>query len=189
MNTIIRCQSTCPHDDQCTLAAGHEPALCNHHFCACNEANIIRRPDWDHYFMAHARLASLRGSCNRKQVGAVLVVEKRVIATGYNGSPAGVPSCLDVGHQLVTFQDGSKSCVRTIHAEHNAILQCAQVGVSTLGSTIYTTASPCQECLKAIIQACIAAIVFADQYDSARSKGIDLPAIAEAHGVSWRHLA
>lgn len=147
-----------------------------------------RRPDWDTYFMAHARLAALRGSCDRKQVGAVLVAEKRVIATGYNGAPAGLPNCIEVGHQLVEM-NGRQSCVRTIHAEQNAIIQCALVGTPVEGSILYTTASPCLDCLKAIIASGVSAIVFNEAYDSARSGGIDLPAIAKANGISWRQLA
>ena len=205
---IVRCQMRCPHGDQCVLEAGHENKVfnpdvpdevlakngwerqaigCSHRGCACNEGNTLTRPDWDHYFMAIARLTSLRGSCDRKQVGAVLVADKRIIATGYNGAPAGLPTCMDVGHQLVEM-NGRQSCVRTIHAEHNAILQCSIVGVPVAGALMYTTASPCLECLKAIIMSGVSGIVFADAYDSARNGGVDLPALAAANNISWRHL-
>lgn len=145
------------------------------------------RPTWDQYFMSIARLAALRGSCDRKQVGAVLVADKHVIATGYNGAPSGLPNCIEDGHQLVDM-NGRQSCVRTIHAEVNAIIQCSIVGVPAAGALLYTTAKPCMECMKSIICAGISGIVFADDYDSARSGGFDVEAMAKANNISWRHL-
>src|SRR3989338_7278239 len=93
------------------------------------------RPSWDDYFMSLARIIASRGTCNRLYTGAVLVKDKRIISTGYNGSPPGLPHCDEVGHLL---EDGH--CVRTIHGEHNAILQAASVpGTTTEDSTLYAT--------------------------------------------------
>lgn len=206
---IVRCQKRCPHGDQCVLEAGHEskvfnadvpaetlakngwkhePIGCSHRKCFCNEPNVHVRPDWDHYFMAIARITALRSSCDRKHVGAVLVADKRIIATGYNGAPSGLPTCAEVGHQLVDM-NGRQSCVRTIHAEHNAILQCAITGVPVAGAILYVTAKPCLECLKAITVSGVSSVVFTESYDSARSGAVDLEAMAKANGISWRQLA
>lgn len=206
---IVRCQQRCPHDDQCVLEAGHEnqafnadipaetlaqngwkhePIGCSHRGCFCNEPNKLKRPDWDQYFMAIARITSLRGSCDRLQVGAVLVADKRIIATGYNGAPSGLPTCIEVGHQLVDM-NGRQSCVRTIHAEQNAIIQCSIVGTPVAGALMYTTARPCLECLKAIASAGVSGIVFAECYASARSGSTDLAQLAASVGISWRQLA
>src|SRR3954465_7209517 len=96
------------------------------------------RPAWDEYFMGFAIAASRRATCDRKHVGAVVVVDKQVVATGYNGSVRGMPHCDDAGHDMI-----SGHCVRTIHAEMNAMSQAASRGVAIEGSSIYTTASPC----------------------------------------------
>lgn len=113
------------------------------------------RPNWDDYFMAIAHLVSTRYTCDRLRAGAVLVKEKRIISTGYNGSPPKLDHCDDVGHLM---EEGH--CVRTIHAEHNAILQAAAVGgVSTKESTLYTLTSPCIHCAKYIVASGIKRVV------------------------------
>lgn len=118
------------------------------------------RPSWDDYFMAIARIISRRATCNRLHAGAVLVKNKRIISTGYNGSPPNLPHCDDSGHLL---EDGH--CVRTIHAEHNAILQAAVIGgTSTNGSTLYSLYSPCIHCAKYIIAAGIKRVVVGKVY-------------------------
>lgn len=122
----------------------------------------MTRPDWDSYFMALADLASLRGTCDRKQVGAVLVRDRRVIATGYNGAPAGMPSCDEVGHEMVPV-NGRPSCVRTLHAESNAI---DWAGREARGATIYTTAFPCYPCALRIVNAGITRVCYGEHYDS-----------------------
>lgn len=121
------------------------------------------RASWDEYFMSIAREVATRSTCARKHVGAVLVREKRILATGYNGSIPGLSHCDDVGHLMV---DGH--CVRTVHAEANAIVQAAVSGVSTLGATIYVTASPCFNCFKLIASARIVRIVFGEFYRDER---------------------
>ncbi len=113
------------------------------------------RPEWDSYFMKIAYAVSERSTCDRAFVGCVLVLEKRILTTGFNGSPMGQEHCDDVGHLMV---DGH--CVRTIHAETNAIIQAALHGVSTRGSTCYVTHLPCINCTKALINAGIHRIVY-----------------------------
>ncbi|GEP19580.1 ComE operon protein 2 [Pediococcus argentinicus] len=118
-----------------------------------------QRINWDQYFMTQATLLSLRSTCTRLSVGAVIVRDKRVIAGGYNGSVAGDVHCIDEGCYLV---DGH--CVRTIHAEMNAILQCAKFGVATDGAEIYVTDFPCLQCTKMILQAGITKINYLRNY-------------------------
>jgi dCMP deaminase len=113
------------------------------------------RPDWDSYFLKIAHAVSERSTCDRAQVGCVLVLEKRILTTGFNGSPAGQPHCDEIGHLMVEGH-----CVRTIHAETNAIIQAALHGVSTKGSTCYVTHLPCINCTKALINAGIVRIVY-----------------------------
>lgn len=117
------------------------------------------RPDWDSYFMKIAFAVSERSTCDRAFVGSVLVLEKRILTTGFNGSPAGQPHCDEIGHLIV---DGH--CVRTIHAETNAIIQAALHGVSTRGATCYVTHFPCINCTKALINAGIIRLVYSNAY-------------------------
>lgn len=117
------------------------------------------RPDWDTYFMTIAHDVAARSTCDRALVGAVLVREKRILTTGFNGSPAGLPHCDDVGHLMV---DGH--CVRTIHAEANSIIQAALHGVSTKGATCYVTHMPCLSCAKMLINAGVVRIVYHKNY-------------------------
>lgn len=183
---IVRCQYYSDSQAQCRLDQGHAPQ--QHEDEQGNGRDgkwVLFRPEWGAYHMAAARLASTRGSCDRKQVGAVIVKGNRHLATGYNGSPAGAMTCEQAGHQLTTFADGSVSCVRTVHAEINAILQCAKFGVETRASTIYVTAGPCLACLNAIIQAGIVKVVFAAQPDKHWARGVDLAELALRAGVAW----
>ena len=114
---------------------------------------------WDEYFMAQSHLLSLRSTCSRLSVGATIVKDKRIIAGGYNGSIKGDEHCIDVGCKVIEGH-----CVRTIHAEINAILQCSKFGVCTEGATIYVTHFPCLNCTKSIIQAGIKEICYANDY-------------------------
>ena len=120
-----------------------------------------RRPSWDDYFMAICRIVATRGTCDRLRAGGVLVKDNRIIATGYNGSPPGLPHCDGPeGHLL---EEGH--CVRTIHGEHNALLQAAiQPGTSTNGATLYTVYSPCIHCAKYIAAAGVKRIVLGKVY-------------------------
>lgn len=120
------------------------------------------RIPWKQYFMMQALVISQRSTCNRALVGSVLVKDKRIIGTGYNGSVTGQPHCDDVGHQLI---DGH--CVRTIHSEMNTLIQCAKTGVSTDNTEIYVTHFPCYNCTKALVQAGIKKInYYYDYHDS-----------------------
>lgn len=125
-----------------------------------NENNRRLRPSWDDYFMAVAKIIATRSTCDRLHAGSVLVKNQRIISTGYNGSPPGQPHCDDVGHLL---EDGH--CVRTIHGEHNALLQAAvQGGTTTQNSTLYTKYSPCIHCTKYIIACGVKRVVIGKIY-------------------------
>ncbi|GAY74122.1 ComE operon protein 2 [Lentilactobacillus kosonis] len=117
------------------------------------------RIKWDQYFMTQAVLLASRSTCERLSVGAVLVRDKRIIAGGYNGSVAGDDHCIDEGCYVV---DGH--CVRTIHAEMNAILQCAKFGEQTDGAEVYVTDFPCLQCTKMLLQAGITKINYLRNY-------------------------
>jgi dCMP deaminase len=117
------------------------------------------RPDWDSYFMKIAYAVSERSTCDRALVGCVLVLDKRILTTGFNGSPAGQDHCDEVGHLMVNGH-----CIRTIHAETNAIIQAALHGISTRDATCYVTHFPCINCTKALINAGISRIVYSVSY-------------------------
>ncbi len=123
------------------------------------EKNI--RPSWDEYFMNIAEQVATRATCDRKHVGAVIVRDKVILSTGYNGSPRGMAHCDEVGHEIIEGH-----CVRTVHAEANAIAQAAKNGVSIEGATIYTTSSPCYDCFKLLINAGIKRVVYKEFYSS-----------------------
>jgi dCMP deaminase len=134
-----------------------------------------RRVDWHTYFMNIAHQVATRSTCDRKHVGAVIVRDKTILSTGYNGSIRGMPHCDDAGHDL----EGGH-CVATIHAEANAILQAAKNGVTIDQAEIYTTASPCWSCFKLIANAGLRRIYYGEFYRDAKSLkvarevGIDL---------------
>jgi dCMP deaminase len=125
------------------------------------------RADWNEYFMGIARQAATRSTCQRKHVGAVIVRDRTVLSTGYNGSIRGMPHCEDVG---CVMEDGH--CITTVHAEANAILQAAKNGVSIENSELYTTASPCWNCFKLIANAGIRRIYFGEFYRDERSRDV-----------------
>ncbi|MCX7798371.1 MAG: deaminase [Melioribacter sp.] len=118
-----------------------------------------KRPSWDEYFLKLAMLVSERATCPRMHCGCVIVKDKQILSTGYNGSIPGDVHCEDVGCMII-----DNHCVRTIHAEMNALLQCALHGVSTLGATAYITNMPCTNCAKALIAAGIKEIVIFSEY-------------------------
>ena len=127
----------------------------------------IHRPDWDEYFMAIAELVSSRSTCMRRYVGAVLVKEKRILATGYNGAPSGITHCEKVGciREKMKIPSGERhELCRGLHAEQNAIIQAAYHGVSIKGSILYITCHPCSVCAKMIINAGIGEIIIKDTY-------------------------
>ncbi len=117
------------------------------------------RPSWDEYFLRIAKEVATRATCPRRSVGAVIVLDRRILTTGYNGAPHGLAHCTEVGCKIV---DGH--CQRALHAEQNAILQAALNGVSTRGATVYVTCQPCNACAKMIINAGIVRVVFEGDY-------------------------
>jgi dCMP deaminase len=122
-----------------------------------------KRADWDEYFMNVARVVSSRSTCDRKFVGAVIVRDKTILSTGYNGSVRKLPHCDETGHMME-----NNHCVATIHAEANAIIQAAKNGVCIDGASIYTTASPCWICFKLIANAGLRRICFGEFYRDER---------------------
>lgn len=122
-----------------------------------------KRVDWNTYFMRIAREISSRSTCDRKFVGAVIVRDRNILATGYNGSIAGMPHCSEVGHMM---ENGH--CVATIHAEANAVIQAAKNGVMINGADIYITASPCWNCFKMLANAGIKRIYYGEFYRDER---------------------
>jgi dCMP deaminase len=125
------------------------------------------RPSWDEYFMEITHLVARRSTCLRRQVGAVLVKDKNILATGYNGAPSGVAHCLDVGclREKLGVPSGERhELCRGLHAEQNAIIQAAKHGTNIDDSTLYCTTMPCIICSKMIINAGIRRIVFEEGY-------------------------
>lgn len=135
------------------------------------------RPSWDEYFLGMVEYVGSRATCDRGRSGCVIVRDKRVISTGYVGSPPGVPHCDDVGHEMHTVvnEDGTQSmhCIRTAHAEQNAISQASRFGVALEGATLYCKMTPCYSCAKSIITAGIKKVVTAKDYHAGeKSKAI-----------------
>jgi dCMP deaminase len=125
------------------------------------------RPSWDEYFIEVARLVSKRSTCLRRSVGAVLVKDKRILATGYNGAPRGLKHCLDTGclREKLKIPSGERhELCRALHAEQNALIQASLYGVSVKDSTLYSTNQPCVICAKMLINAGIKEIVISDGY-------------------------
>ncbi len=122
------------------------------------------RPSWDEYFMSITFQVAKRSTCDRARVGSIIVKDRRILTTGYNGSPAGLPHCDEIGHLMI-----GGHCVRTLHAEQNAIIQAALHGVSVAGGTIYVTHQPCLQCAKMIINAGIRRVVYAGEYPDANA--------------------
>ena len=125
------------------------------------------RPDWDDYFMDIAALVASRSTCLRRQVGCVVVKERRILSTGYNGAPSGVAHCSETGcrRQQEEIPSGERAeMCRGVHAEQNALIQGARHGVVLNGATIYTTTQPCSICTKMIINAGIEEIIYEGEY-------------------------
>ncbi len=126
-----------------------------------------KRPDWDEYFLEIAKLISKRSTCLRRKVGAVLVKDKRILATGYNGAPSGIKHCKEVGclREKLKVPSGQRhELCRGLHAEQNVFLQAALYGVSTKGAVLYITNSPCIICAKMLINAGVKKVVFLGEY-------------------------
>lgn len=132
------------------------------------ETNHFTRPSWDEYFQNLTEVVGTRGTCDRGRAGCIITKDKRILSTGYVGSPAGLPHCDEVGHEMhtVTNEDGiqSRHCIRTAHAEQNAINNAARIGVAIEGGTIYCKMIPCYKCAQSIINAGIVRVVALKDY-------------------------
>ncbi|MBP1735915.1 MAG: dCMP deaminase [Deltaproteobacteria bacterium] len=125
------------------------------------------RPDWDSYFMEIARIVSKRSTCIRRNVGSLIVKDKRILSTGYNGAPIHLRHCIDAGcmRERLNIASGERhELCRGLHAEQNAIIQAAYHGVSINGADVYSTHLPCSICMKMIINAGIEKVLYADGY-------------------------
>jgi dCMP deaminase len=141
------------------------------------------RPDWDTYFMEIATIVSKRSTCRRRNVGALIVKDKRILSTGYNGAPAGLKHCIDgecLREQMNIASGERHELCRGLHAEQNAIIQAASHGVSIASAQLYSTHLPCSICMKMLINADISKVYYLDGYpddlavDMIRESGIDL---------------
>lgn len=151
------------------------------------------RPNWDKYFMEIAQMVATRATCNRgsdlkympgfKGMGAVIVRDLAILSTGYNGAPRGMEHCDEAGHELV---DGH--CIRTAHCEANAIAQAAKNGTSIDGATIYSTASPCYDCFKLIINAGIKRVCYGQYYDSRYGMSENVLKLAKAGHIECDYI-
>lgn len=144
------------------------------------------RPGWDDYFMDIACLVARRSTCLRRQVGAIIVKDRRILTTGYNGAPSGLPHCEEVGclrASLHTPAGERHELCRGLHAEQNAIIQAAVYGVSIEGASIYVTCQPCAVCAKMLVNAGVKKVVFLGDYPD----GLALE-IMEAAGVKLLQL-
>ncbi len=147
----------------------------------------MQRPDWDTYFARITMDVATRSTCLRRSVGALIVKDKRILATGYNGAPSGIPHCEEKGgclRQKLGVPSGERhELCRGLHAEQNAIIQAAIHGVSIAGSSLYCTTFPCSVCAKMIVQARISEVVILTDYPDDLSKEI-----LEEGGVAVRFL-
>jgi dCMP deaminase len=148
---------------------------------------LHKRPSWDEYFLEMAGLVSRRATCLRRCVGAVLVKDKRILATGYNGAPSGLAHCLDIGclREKLKIPSGQRhELCRALHAEQNALIQASLYGISVKGATLYATNQPCVICAKMLINAGIKEIVIAEGYPD----GMAMDFLAKA-GIEVRKLS
>ena len=147
-----------------------------------------RRPSWDEYFMEVANAIAKRATCDRGRSGCVIARDNQILATGYVGAPAGLPHCDEAGHQLkkTVHEDGSitQHCVRTVHAEQNAICQAAKRGVSIDGATLYCRMTPCRTCAMMIINCGVVRVVCERKYHA----GAESEAMFRAAGVALEYV-
>lgn len=146
----------------------------------------VDRPSWDEYFMNIAKAVASRSTCSRRSVGAVVVRDKRILATGYNGAPAGLRHCDHTGG--ADMRDGH--CARSTHAEQNAIVQAARHGTMIDGATVYCTAQPCLTCAKLLVNAGVKRVVYDGEYPDELAvaildeAGIELDRFGDAGGTT-----
>lgn len=142
------------------------------------------RINLDTYFMEFARIAAKRSTCLRRQEGAIAVQDTRIIATGFNGAPSGLPHCSDIGCTRLNKDSGnSLNICRAVHAEENVIIQCAMYGPSIIGAKIYTTLQPCLGCAKSLVNSKISEIIYEKEYPDKR--GLEF---LEESGITVRRL-
>lgn len=144
---------------------------------------VYKRPSWDEYFMELMRMVAKRSTCDRGRMGCIITKSKHVATTGYSGSPPGMPHCDEIGHQMkkTVHEDGKETwhCVRTMHAEQNAILQAARQGVPLQGTTLYCRVTPCRVCAMLIIGAGITRVVCEKKYHA----GLESEQLFENAGI------
>jgi len=144
------------------------------------QENVYERPSWDEYFMEVCDAISKRATCDRGRSGCVIARNNQLLVTGYVGAPAGLPHCDDIGHQFkkMLHEDGSVTthCVRTVHAEQNAICQAAKRGISVEGGTLYCRMTPCRTCAMLIINCGIIRVVCQRRYHDADDSEVMLGA-------------
>ncbi|MDR1637417.1 MAG: cytidine/deoxycytidylate deaminase family protein [Treponema sp.] len=147
-----------------------------------------KRPSWDEYFMEVCEAISKRATCDRGRSGCVIARDNQILVTGYVGAPAGLPHCDEVGHQLkkTLHEDGSVTthCVRTVHAEQNAICQAAKRGIAIGGSTLYCRMTPCRTCAMLIINCGIVRVVCQRRYHDAE----DSEKMLETAGIRLEYV-
>lgn len=147
-----------------------------------------KRPTWDEYFIGIMHSVAERATCDRGKSGCVIVKNKQILVTGYVGSPKGLPHCAEAGHLMkdVIHEDGHKTshCMRTVHAEQNAICQAAKLGISLEGSTMYCKMTPCRTCAMLIINCGISRVVAEKKYHA----GLESEEMFKIAGVELQHL-
>lgn len=141
------------------------------------------RPSWDQYFMMAAKLIAVMATCPKLRVGTVIVKNRRIIASGFNGAPPGHPHCTEVG--CLVFEDEGTSCRRVLHSEHNAVLQDS---ANLLGGSLYTSYLPCIDCMKAIIGARISEVVYEKEYEGNKQKYKSSKEFAAQAGIRLRQI-
>ncbi len=149
---------------------------------------IVERPTWDEYFLEVMHALAKRATCDRGRSGCVIVKDKQILTTGYVGSPPGFPHCYEVGHQMkkMLHEDGtiSEHCVRTLHAEQNAIMQAAKRGVALEGATCYCSMTPCRTCAMFLISVGIKRVVAERKYHA----GAESIEMFKHAGVQLEHV-
>ena len=146
-----------------------------------NKTNIAKkhkRPSWEEYFLNIAGMVASRSTCDRRKVGAVVVKNKNILSTGYNGSSRGLSHCDEIGHEIVAGH-----CVRTIHAEANALVQAARHGTAVEGATMFMTHSPCYDCFKMIVNSGIKEVIYGNFYMSRYDASDEVFDLAKKAGV------
>lgn len=147
------------------------------------DQELLERPVWDVYFMMLAKLAAVMATCPKKRVGAVIIKNKRVLATGFNGAPPGLPHCTEVG--CLIFEEEGSSCRRVLHAEQNAVLQDSK---NLEGATLYTSYLPCVDCMKEIVTTRIAEVVYEEEYPGTKARYAHAKEFAQGTNVRLRKI-